>query len=79
MTEEKVIQFPLNTGDLKDAKMYEIDAIFIKALYFDGNVLWVDVYQGTPDGELININTKPVDLAPGSTITIQLGVMPKGD
>ena len=72
MTEEnKIIPFP-KKGELP----VEIDGLVVKALFFDGNRLWVDVYHRTPAGDLININTEPVDLGPGSTITINLAARP---
>lgn len=64
MSEDKnVIQFPLK------GESDEIDGIVVKALFFDGNHLWVDIYYGS-DGQAIN--TEPVSLGPGSTIILRM-------
>lgn len=66
-----IIQFPQSVET-----PIEIDGIVVKALFFDGNRLWVDVYHRSPDGEMLNINTEPVDIGPGSSITINLSAKP---
>jgi hypothetical protein len=69
--EQKVIQFPRNVESI------QIDAIVFRAVLFDGNALWLDIYQreaGT--GVLVNINKEPVDLRPGSDLTIQFANKP---
>ncbi len=68
----KVIQFP----GTSQVGPIEIDGIVIQALFFDGNRLWVDVFHRSPNGKLYNINPKPVDLGPGSSITINLSTKP---
>ena len=69
--EQKVIQFPKSAGSI------QIDAIVFKTRMIIGNVAWLDVYQrvaGTE--ELVNINTEPVGLNPGSDLTIEFANKP---
>ena len=68
MSEDKnVIQFPLK-GESDESVEVEVE-ICVKALFFDGNHLWVDIYYGS-DGQAIN--TEPVSLGPGSTIILRM-------
>lgn len=75
MTEgNKIIQFPLSE---EGKERMEIGAIVMKCVMFDGNRMWVDAYQQrASDGKMFNINSEPVAIGPGDTITIILSKNP---
>ena len=55
----------------------EIDAVVMKCVMFDGNRMWVDAYKRrVSDGKMFNINSEPVSVGPGDTVTIILSKEP---
>jgi hypothetical protein len=71
--ENKIIQFPLR----EEKERMEIGAIVMKCVMFDGNRMWVDAYQQREsDGKMFSINSEPVSVGPGDTVTIILSKNP---